>query len=80
MCISGGGGDEEEFTVELDLRQGCPLSPWLFNVFLGSVAREAMVGFQGVEQDSCLIQIFCRQHSDVGPDRKRPKPECGMIP
>ena len=45
----------EELVVEQGLRQGGPLSPWLFHLFLDRVAREAMVGFQGgVELNSCL--------------------------
>ena len=58
-CVRVQGDLTKEFVVEQVLRQGCPLSPWLFNVFLGRVVREAMVGFQGgVELDSCLIQII----------------------
>ncbi len=57
-CVRVEGEVTEEFMVEQGLRQGCPLSPWLFNVFLDRVVREAIVGFQGgVELDSCLIRI-----------------------
>ena len=28
------------------MRQGCTLSPWLFNVFMDKVTREARRGFQ----------------------------------
>ena len=56
----------EEFMVQQRVRQGCPLFPWLFNVFLDRVVREAMVGFQGgVELDSCLIQILMFADSTV---------------
>ena len=58
-CVRVEGEVTEEFMVEQGLRQGCPLSPWLFNVFLDRVVREAMVGFQGgVELDSCLIRTL----------------------
>ena len=58
-CVRVDGEATEEFMVEQGLRQRCPLSPRLFNVFLDRVAKEAMVGFQGgVELDRFLIQIF----------------------
>ena len=58
-CVRVEGDLVKEFVVEQGLRQGCPLSPWLFNVFLDRVMREAMGGFQGgVELDGCLIQIL----------------------
>ena len=38
---------------------GVPLSPWLFNIFLDRVVREAMKEFQGgVALDNCLVQIL----------------------
>ena len=58
-CVRVEGEVTEEFMIEQGLRQGCPLSPWLFNVFLDRVVREAMVGFQrGVELDSSLIRTL----------------------
>ena len=49
----------EEFGVKQGLKQGCPLSLWLFNVFLDRVVREAMEEFKGgVVLDSYLIQIL----------------------
>ena len=29
------------------VRQGCPLSPWLFNVFIDKIVSEARKRFQG---------------------------------
>ena len=58
-CVRVEGELSEESSVKQGLRQGCPLSPWLFNIFLDRVAREAMTEFQGgVALDKCLIQIL----------------------
>ena len=57
-CVRVEGEVTEKFMVEQGERQGCPLSPWLFNVFLDRVARKVWQDFRGVELDSCLIQIL----------------------
>ena len=37
----------EGFPVNVGLRQGCVMSPWLFNVYTNGVVREAMLGSLG---------------------------------
>ncbi len=39
-CVRVGGEFSESFTVEMGVRQGCVMSPWLFNIFMDGCMRE----------------------------------------
>ena len=39
-CVRGETGVSEWFDVKVGLRQGCMMSPWLFNMSMDGVVRE----------------------------------------
>ncbi len=39
MC-EGGGEVSESFAVEVGVREGCVMSPWLFNIFMDGCMRK----------------------------------------
>ena len=39
-CVRGESGVSEWFDVSVGLRQGCVMSPWLFNMYMDGVVRE----------------------------------------
>ena len=49
-CVKFGGLTSEKFEVCRGVRQGCMLSPWLFNLFMDNVMREARESFVGEVQ------------------------------
>ena len=49
------------FNVTLGLKQGCVMSPWLFNLFMDGVMREWRVGIMNA--GVCLNEIYGRQRS-----------------
>ena len=58
-CVKVDGECSEWFEVKQGVRQGCPMSPWLFNIFLDMVVREARASFQGgVCLDTCQVQVL----------------------
>ena len=42
-CVRVGNNVSEWFLVNVGLRQGCVMSPWLFNVYKDGVVREVNV-------------------------------------
>ena len=45
-----GGRESSRFRVKSGVRQGCPLSPWLFNIFIDRIVTEARKKFYGSVQ------------------------------
>ncbi len=45
-CVKISGETSEHFEIKVGLRQGCVMSPWLFNIHMDGVMRE-------VTGDSC---------------------------
>ena len=55
-CVRVGNEVSEWFPVKVGLRQGCVMSPWLFNIYMDGVVREVNVrvggrGLELVEED-----------------------------
>ena len=48
----------ERFEVDQGVRQGCTLSPWLFNVFLDTIAKETREGFTGVRLGDEIVVLL----------------------
>ncbi len=49
-CVKITGETSEHFEIKVGLRQGCVMSPWLFNIYMDGVIREmkGKVGGVGV--------------------------------
>ena len=46
-CVQVGNDVIEWFPVNVRLRQGCVMSPWLFNIYLDGVVRDVNVRVLG---------------------------------
>ena len=58
-CVRVDGEVSELSEVKQGVRQGCQLTPLLFNIFLNTVVREAWTNFQGgVKLDTCQVQVL----------------------
>ena len=51
-CIRIKGGESERFRINSAVRQGCVMSPWLFNVYMDGVMKDVKIGMEGGEWDS----------------------------
>ena len=43
-CVRVKGGESECFRIDSGVRQGCIMSPWLFNVYMDAVMKEVKMG------------------------------------
>ncbi len=39
-CVKISGEASEHFEIKVGLRQGCVMSPWLFNIYMDGVMKE----------------------------------------
>ena len=61
-CVRVGNGMSEWFPVRVGLRQGCVMSPWLFNLFIDGVVREVNACVLGrglglVDERDCMWEL-----------------------
>ena len=49
-CVRVKGGESEWFRIDNGVKQGCIMSPWLFNAFMDTVVKEVkmVMGRRGV--------------------------------
>ena len=45
-CVRLKGGESERFRIDIGVRQGCIMSPWLFNVYIDRVMKEVKMGLE----------------------------------
>ena len=58
-CVKVGQSETEMFDVQKGVRQGCTLSPWLFNVFVDEVVKEVMREFvSGVKLSNRGVEVL----------------------
>ena len=47
-CVRVGNMVSKSFVVKMGLRQGCVVSPWIFNMFMDGVVREVYSRVNGM--------------------------------
>ena len=58
-CVIVQGKESDWFKVGQGVRQGCTMSPWIFNIFMDNIVREAKQRFDGgVEMELGTIQLL----------------------
>ena len=57
--VKVGEKQSEWFNVDQGVKQGCTLSPWLFNVLLDAIVKEAREGFvEGVRMGNEVVDVL----------------------
>ena len=49
MCERAEGEESEWFESKVGLRQGCVMSPWLFNIYVDGVVRRCILELKKME-------------------------------
>ena len=59
VCVKLKRGEIECFRIDSGVRQGCIMSPWLFNVYMDAVMKEMKIdmGRRG-ESGDCLVSCM----------------------
>ena len=58
VCVRIKGGEKECFRIDIGMRQGCTMSPWLFNVHMDGVRKEVEVWMRRGEGRNCLASFM----------------------
>ena len=57
-CVRVKDKESDWFQITQGVRQGCVMSPWLFNVFMDKIVREVMEGcVEGVQMSTTEVRI-----------------------
>ena len=73
-CVRAGNEVSEWFPVRVGLRQGCVMSPWLFNLYIDGVVREVNAGLKlvdGNDNEWELNQLLFADDTVVVADSER---------
>ena len=58
-CVKIKEDNSEWFPVKKGVRRGCVMSPWLFNVYMDHIVREAKERFSGgVKLEESNVHVF----------------------
>ena len=57
-CIKVKGGESDYFRIDSGVRQGCIISPWIFNVYMDAVFMKEVKMGRGEESGDCLASCM----------------------
>ena len=59
-CVKVEGGESERFRIDIGVRWGCIMSPWLFNVYMDAVMKEVKMRIERREMTFLEERISLR--------------------